>query len=351
VDDGERPLDLRAKARITAKAVFSDGTPAGDRELEARIFRTGQPPENLAFRTLADGAIDFETAAGLDVLLELRPKGAAAGSDLAAVVFQRDVLDSAETWDLGPATFEPQVLLAEGLVEDARGAPVAGASVQVLPLHLPTRELGARTDQSGRFVVRGPPAADEFDVFASTESEAGRLDAPARKGASGIRLVLSPAGRIRGRAASPTPALNALLRIELQTARNNVFTTARVLTDGSFELLHVPAGRWTLVLATPDATPERLEGLEVLSGAECADPRLASVPVNTSLVPASLRVMEASERSWSSRSPRPGRFGPRPTPRESQASWPPRMPRSRCRSKPRASRGTARRGTGSRRSC
>jgi Carboxypeptidase regulatory-like domain len=293
VDEGEHALDLRKKARITGRAEFSDGAPPGDRELDARIFRAGHPAVDLAFRTRADGTIDLEAPPGIDLLLELRPKGAAAGSDLGAVVFQRAVLETGDLWELGPIAFEPQVVLAEGVVEDARGAPAAGASVQLLPIKLPTRQLGARTDAAGRFVVRGPAVAAIFDVFAATESEAARLDA-AVKGATGLKLVLAPAGRIRGTAASPTPALNPLLRVELQTANNNVFTTTPVLPDGSFELLHVPAGRWTLVIAAPDSPPAPLEGIEVPAGGPSADARLAAVPVKTNLVPASLKVIDSS---------------------------------------------------------
>lgn len=293
-NDGEQALDFRTRARITGIATFADGAPPGDRELEARIFRSGQAVEIVGFRTAADGAVDLVAPPGLDLLLELRPKGSDAGSDLAALVFQREILQSGDTWQLGPVAFEAQTVLAEGVVEDAQGTPAAGASVQVLPLRLPTRELAARTDQSGRFVVKGPPAADEFDVFASTESGAARLDAPARKGATGLRLVLAPAGSVRGTIASPAAALNPLLRVELQTARNNVFTTSRVHADGSFELLHVPAGRWTLVVAAPDAAPQPLADVEVPAGSPSADARLAAVPVKTGLAAATLHVIDGS---------------------------------------------------------
>jgi hypothetical protein len=293
-NDGEQTLDFRSNARITGTATFSDGAPPGDRELEARIFRSGHAVETIGFRTAADGAIDLVAPPGLDLLLELRPKGSEAGSDLAALVFQREALQSGDTWQLGPVAFEAQAVLAEGVVEDAQGAPAAGASVQVLPLKLPNRELAARTDAQGRFVVKGPPNADEFDVFASTESGAARLDGPARKGATGLKLVLAPAGDVRGTVASPAPALNGLLRVELQTARGNVFTTTRVHADGSFEILHVPAGKWTLVVAAPDAAPLSLEGIEVTAGASGADSRLASVPVKTGLAAATLHVIDGS---------------------------------------------------------
>lgn len=292
-NDGEQTLDFRANARITGTATFSDGAPPQDRELEARIFRSGHPVDPIAFRTGADGAIDLAAPPGLDLLLELRPKGSDAGSDLGALVFQRAVLQSGDTWQLGPVAFEAQAVLADGVVVDAQGAPAAGASVQVLPLKLPTRELGARTDESGRFVVKGPPAADEFDVFASTEAGAACLDAPVHKGATGLKLVLAPAGSLRGTAASPAP-LSPLLRVELQTARGNVFTTTLVHADGSFELLHVPAGKWTLVVAAPDAAPQPIEGIEVPAGAPSTDQRLASVPVKTGLAAATLHVIDGS---------------------------------------------------------
>jgi Carboxypeptidase regulatory-like domain len=294
VEDGERSLDLRSSARVVGRAGFTDGTPAGDREMEAKVYRQGHAAERIPFRTGPDGAIALEAPAGIDLLIELRPTGAAAGSDLAPVVFQRETLESGETWDLGSAAFETQVVLAEGVVEDEKGAPVAGASVQLLPLGLPTREIGARTDDAGRFTAKGPAAAETFDVIATTESDAARLAAPAKKGATGLKLVLAPAGRIHGTAASPAPVLNSLLRVELHAGHDNVFTTTRVLEGGSFELLHVPAGRWTLVLTAPDADPVTLEGVDVPAGAPSGDPRLAAVPVRTGLVPARLRVVDAS---------------------------------------------------------
>src|SRR5262249_35827282 len=114
------------------------------------------------------------------------------------------------------------------------------------------------------------------------------------KGTTGVKLVLAPAGRIQGAVALPNPALASLVRVELQTEHGNAFTSTSLAADGAFTFPHVPAGRWTIVAAAPDATPEPGAGIEVPEGGASADPRLAAVPVRTALAAAPLRVVDAS---------------------------------------------------------
>jgi hypothetical protein len=293
-EDGVHPLTLTDRAAIRGQAAFSESQPAAGQEMVATFSRAHDSSIAITFRTDAEGAFSFEAPAGHDVLVELRASGTAAGADVDARVFHRPMLEPCTTWDLGRVAFEQLVMMAEGRVEDADGRPVPDATVLVLPIALETRALTGRTDPEGRFQVRGPAQPGPIEVFAMTEDSAGRTAEAVRQGATGVRLVLQPAGSVRGRVASPASSLNPLLRIELRTELGNLYATTPVLSDGTFEFPHVAAGRYALVVEAPDRRSEGLSPIEVSAGAASPDPRLGLVRVSTELVPARLRVVDAS---------------------------------------------------------
>ena len=293
VEDGDE-IELIEQAVIKGRAGYADGSPAANQELVVKLFRANQEPEVTEVRTRADGSFDVATRAGHDVLIELRPKGHAAGSDVDPVVEQRPVLDASTPWDLGSLKFEREVLLVEGTIQDESGNPVPNATALVLPLDLPIRALTARSDSEGRFTVKGPPTVGPIEVFGLTEDRAGRAPAALQKGATDVKVALAPAGSIKGRVLSPAPALNPLLRVELRTELRNLYAATPVLADGTFGFPHVPAGRYSILVAAPDRTADPITAIDVPIGGPSTDVRLATVPVKTDFAPAILRVMDTS---------------------------------------------------------
>jgi hypothetical protein len=291
---GVPPAIAPALATVRGVASFATGEPAAGVDFVAMAFRGTEASPPVEFRTRDDGTFAFETQAGHDVLVELRPLGSPAGADVDARVFRRDALEPGASWDLEGVTFERQVLVAEGVVADHAGTPQPNATIVVLPIALPIRALTARSDSAGRFEVKGPAGAGLVEVFALTEDGAARAVEPVPCGAAGIALVLEPAGAIRGRVAAPAPAVNPLIRIELRTEAGNLYATTTALSDGTFEFPHVPAGRYAIATEAPDRGVEVLAGIAVPAGALAGDARLDAVPVRSGLARARVRVVDAS---------------------------------------------------------
>jgi hypothetical protein len=296
VREGEIDVDLTGHASVVGRARFADGTAAGDQDLLARLFRAGQPDERRDLATDSEGAFRFEAPAGRHVLLELLPHDSVKGADIAPLVFDRPALEPGSTWDLGTVTFQRELVLAEGVVQDKNGAGVPKASVIALPTQNSKRALAARTDEAGRFVIKGPPEIEAFEVFASTENEAASVaGAPPKRGAADLKLVLAPAGRIEGAVRSPAAQLNALLRVELLTGQENLFLSTHVNPEGTFEFPHVPAGQhWKVSVVGPDGRSPAPRAITVPEGGASTDASLKAIAVETQLAPARLRVIDSS---------------------------------------------------------
>ncbi|MEZ4358776.1 MAG: carboxypeptidase-like regulatory domain-containing protein [Kofleriaceae bacterium] len=132
-----------------------------------------------------------------------------------------------------------------GFVDDARGAPVAGARVAVA--QGPAAGRSATTDSDGGFLLRQLPEGElllsvehpEFPAHQATVTE------PAR-----VRLALPFGGGVEGRVADEAGGPIAGVRVigAGPGGREVAGLTAR---DGSFRLLALPPGTWRLSAQRP----------------------------------------------------------------------------------------------------
>lgn len=155
--------------------------------------------------------------------------------------YQAQIVDQpAEQMDFGTITLarEPQV---SGVVKDANGAPVDGATVGC-----DACDVSAQTDASGRFAISVPPHLASAVVMASKGGLTGTLSANLRSKAP-LEIVLRQAVRLTGRVfnANGEPAAGAELEA-VHIDRSEPYS-AVTMQDGSYSL-ELPEGNYRFSL-------------------------------------------------------------------------------------------------------
>ena len=145
-----------------------------------------------------------------------------------------------------------------GVVVDARGQPVAGASVSVADPerdNVTMRRWDGNTDARGRFEA-DVLGRFSYDVFATWPRDKYDFKHPPRRhrvriGDSNVRIVLPAGATVTGRvllAGDPLPSFGVVL-----TPPKSFGGTPIVVRhpDGKFELPHVQPGRWQVAVLGP----------------------------------------------------------------------------------------------------
>jgi len=193
--------------------------------------------------------------------------------------------------DLGELRLQEEPVALAGRLVDAKGAPVAGVAV-VMPVTW-TKDRGDRissatkgvlgrallhratTDAEGCFVFReiAPRAsAGPFEIGGGDwlcepllRVETGKLEQ---------RIVAGKAGSVRLTFRTPPPRT---MPVQLQSSGKAVNVPIRTdAANGSRYLARVPPGRYDVRLIL-DGREQRIDGIEIRAGEECADPRLRDI--------------------------------------------------------------------------
>jgi protocatechuate 3,4-dioxygenase beta subunit len=146
----------------------------------------------------------------------------------------------------------PDGLEVSGRVVDARGLPVAGASVSLLGLPPSTSwGLQAISSADGSFLIRDVPEG----VYRLIGMRRGfaRSEAPetvqvGSDPVQGLELRLSPGAVIRGKLLGLTPADRDRIEVHVSGETTIALSPAQVDADGSYRIPDIPPGRWTVLV-------------------------------------------------------------------------------------------------------
>ncbi|HKV11424.1 MAG TPA: carboxypeptidase-like regulatory domain-containing protein, partial [Thermoanaerobaculia bacterium] len=204
--------------------------------------------------------------------------------------------------DLGSVLLAPGVSLA-GVVADPQGRPLEGAEVWARTASdetgifaLPMRDPGppdAVTGADGAFRLEDRAAGESLSISARRagygSSEVPRVSLPAEEA---VKIVLSPASRVSGRALGPdekpVPGARVVLMEMRETIRGGFSSQvpgrvdqAVVDEEGGFVFENVAPGSINLSAMAPRRQEAELEGLEVRAGQELANVDLVLAPAAT----------------------------------------------------------------------
>jgi hypothetical protein len=272
-------------AILRGRVLDAAGAPLGARELCARLEEAqGDPAARREWRlwTGADGRFALLTAPRTALPAGARLALVALGPDGAELAIARLALPPelrAGSCELGDCVLRDLPLAAAGEVVDDGGQPVAGALVHA---SLAERALAStRTDESGRFAIRGEAAGQELWLSAEKSGLAGEplaVHAPA----PGLRLVLGRTGAIEGSVRLDASLERALVLVQaeleaLEPEPRLAGPVAAVLgPDGRFALPGLRPGSYCVrvVHAASAGTLASVAGLRVVAGQTLRDPRL-----------------------------------------------------------------------------
>jgi hypothetical protein len=192
---------------------------------------------------------------------------------------------------------ELDVASVRGVVRDADGQPLAGATVRVTPVRAAVDgepdPMGivedmmpgglemfggggggrsAKTDDGGRYELRGVQAGTRLQVRATAKGNAPAQSAPFEVAVGGTRegvdLQLPRAGRVKVTMATKTPFVFATAT--LLDAAGNVDKeqkpVVQMLRNGAGTLDGLRAGRWRVALRTPNGEAEPPRDVDVVAG-------------------------------------------------------------------------------------
>jgi hypothetical protein len=158
--------------------------------------------------------------------------------------------------DLGRITVVPAPVLVAGRAVDARGAPVARATVHLFSrrngdtysLTWPTDPL---TDGEGRFSFWSSTVFDGIQLMANAPSRQRANVGNLRGGSTGVVIELVDAARVRGRFLAPE-GVSLRYAAEVELDRRGMGEPSaiqlEILPDGSFESSTLPPGDWDVSL-------------------------------------------------------------------------------------------------------
>jgi hypothetical protein len=190
--------------------------------------------------------------------------------------------------DIGNLLLAQPALLVSGWVVDESGSPLPGVPVQARPQVYFDKErfswdwnsnFHARTDEEGAFALYGKTDSAKIRVTGEKGEHwcAGSDVAP---GSTGVRVVMSRAGRVAGLIlldpGTKAEGFVIQLESEMEGDREVTHWAALVLADGSFNFTTVPPGVYRVEIS-PLGAGEPLasfDGLLVRAGEDCPDPRL-----------------------------------------------------------------------------
>lgn len=151
----------------------------------------------------------------------------------------------------------PNGIEVSGRVVDARGLPLAGASVSLLGLPPTSTAWGLQADSSadGSFLIRDVPEGT-YRLIGQRRGFA-RAEAPETVQVGGdpvlgLELRLSPGAVLRGKLLGLSPADRDRIEVHVSGETSISLSPAQVDADGSYRIPDLAPGRWTvLVLLLP----------------------------------------------------------------------------------------------------
>lgn len=197
--------------------------------------------------------------------------------------------------DLGDVRFAPMSELARGVVLDERGQPLANPDVHV-DVHGPSNEdlrfeahIDIHEHADGSFEVFGErlPARDlRWEIAASALGYERSESSPFTPGARDLRLHLGLGGTLQGNVEFVPPGYgysNRVVVLRAPTGDSERTEELHCLLDdqGQFRFCASRPGTFTLKAIGGHDQLVTLDGLELVSGQACTDPRLAKLVVST----------------------------------------------------------------------
>jgi protocatechuate 3,4-dioxygenase beta subunit len=286
---GEHELVLVPPPTATLQGVvYEDGEPLGGARIK---LQQGDDPMAM----LLGGGIDATTdGAGRFVLEDVEPGDASLEithpSRVMPLTFDLELPEG-----VTERRFDLPVSVVEGRVTDSAGEPVANAVVRVqreqprtggpqrVAVMIATtsggddeggstaiqiggtgREPEARTDEDGRYVLRGVLSDVDLTVTAKKKGFGDATSKPFAVGPGGTRrdvdVVLQVGGHLRLRCAEP----GMWIALARPAGEPNAQPRTGIVENGEFTYRDLPAGKWSVQLrpASPDGEVEPFEAQE-----------------------------------------------------------------------------------------
>ncbi|MBL8751609.1 MAG: hypothetical protein JNK78_20820 [Planctomycetes bacterium] len=207
---------------VAGRLLLADGTPVGAAAIPAVLVRGENDGPRVVLHPIADGRFDIVLAGrpgARDFAFEVRHSAATNGDqprrELGARVRVPD-LEAGHRVELGDIVLTDLPLLAEGLVVDDRGEPVANADVRIQRLAVPApgsppdapppwRDVPhqvTRSGPDGSFTFFGPMPPVTLRVRADTDLHFAD-SVPLQTAGQRLRVCILRCGIVRGRAILP----------------------------------------------------------------------------------------------------------------------------------------------------
>ncbi len=240
---GEKPVRGRVVLLETA------GAPAGDLRLDDLVAEAGP-----------DGVFALRLGRGTHVL-EVRAPGYGPQR------VDADVPSAAATVDLGDVALQVGIAI-RGHVRDSAGRPIEGAEVQTWSEET-AQTFSARADAGGAYVLAG--LAPGMYSLTAHAAGMGRAERRAEAGASGVDIVLQPAGAITGTvvddAGRPIQGFRVATRATTRGGYGGPPPQTFGAADGRFTLEDVTEGSYVVEVSAPDRAAAAVSGVKVGAGA------------------------------------------------------------------------------------
>ena len=207
-------------------------------------------------------------------------------------LFFRRTVDPASA-DLRKIRLSKTPIELSGVVVDEAGSPIPGVLVRSSGTHM-------ATDGEGRFALRGIPTGEQ-SYFWAQRSGYQRRDERFAFGRKDLRIVMKRAASLRGAFDGPIPDTMYRPKVALVDASgtqpDGAFC-AVLATDSNpkIEAEFFPSGTYAFVIRRDGRVVHRIEGIKLVAGETCRDPRLQRVPWETYLRKVRIRVIDADKK-------------------------------------------------------
>ncbi len=305
---------------FTGQIVDAAGTPLADRVLRLLVrspgfalgtatFSTrGKSDERGAFRLVLDRGPVLDDSA----FVELQVLNGANVELSGSTGFRGEVTEGVH--DLGVVPLAGAGVLLSGRVVDDRGEPIRGAMVtpkRRQRLNMPgdrwmwvdCSDLRARTDEEGRFEIRGEAEVGEYQLEAYLW---GHLveEVPVALGSVDLRIVLRKEGKLAGSLLVDEGVPVALIELRIRPLDTEEHgRTARIADDGTFLFLVLAPGRYEVRLGLRGDERPLVEPfvVEVPSGETARPPGLQQVDLRGVLRGITVTVVDGDGREIDAR--------------------------------------------------
>lgn len=254
-------LEAGVEVRLTGTTFDAESKqPLGQVDVTWRPALLAIAPDIASIRTQSDslGRFMLETPQGVTGFLEAKAPGYSATTEPA----NSDTTTRPFELSLEPAS------VAQGVVVNPNGSPVAGASIRSQPSDGPA----VLTSTDGTFMLQIPAGGVTLEATSSTGRRAMlRINAaPARETIRGIKMVIDEGSELLGRvieSSTQQPVGNATVRLFSEPDALEV-ATGTTNAAGQFHFAAIPAGRYSIFAQQGFGARGRTIGVELPSTTE-----------------------------------------------------------------------------------